>query len=98
GLWSFPKPGGFNALRGHESRVTTLGFSPDSRLLATVGQDKTVRLRDVLTGESRAIASGHGGKVWAVAFAPDGGTLLTYDSDGTVQNWDMTGVRPVPIK
>jgi WD40 repeat protein len=75
--------------------VTCMAFSPDSRLLATAGQDKTVRLWDVLSGEPRAIARGHEGKVWAVAFARSGETLLTCDSAGMVRHWDVTPGREV---
>jgi WD40 repeat protein len=70
-----------------------MAFSPDGRLLATAGRDKTVQLWDVATGTQRASASGHEGQVRSVAFTPDGGTLLTCDRDGTVRLWDVTAYQ-----
>ncbi|MEV5414007.1 hypothetical protein AB0K60_34890, partial [Thermopolyspora sp. NPDC052614] len=57
-------------------------------LLATGGEDGTVRVWDAVTGTARAVLTGHTGRVWAVvAFSgPGGRTLLaTGGSDGMVR-------------
>jgi WD40 repeat protein len=60
-----------------------LGFSPDGTLLATVGDDASVRLWDPVTGSAVSVMGGHSGAVSGVAFSP-GGTLLPTGS------WDKT--------
>lgn len=67
---TFPVP----PRQGQHAAVTGLAFSPDRALLAMACDDRTVRLRDVASGEDR-VTIPQGCFVNAVAFAPDGRTL-----------------------
>lgn len=63
-------------------------FSPDSRFLATVGDDTALRLWDAATGEPVAEAFEHFSFVKRLVW--DGDTLVTGSWDRTAILWDVT--------
>jgi WD40 repeat protein len=73
---------------GHEGHVYKAAFSSDSRLLASCGVDRTVRLWQIENGTSQ-ILSGHTDEVYAVAFHPDGTRLASAGRDGAIWLWDL---------
>ncbi|WP_254047341.1 nSTAND1 domain-containing NTPase [Streptomyces aureus] len=77
-------------LTGHTDTVRTVAFSPEGKTLATVGDDRTMRLWDVDTGKVRVIGKEHTNEVYSAAFSPDGRTLATGDADDTVRLWNTT--------
>jgi len=69
--------------------VRTIAFSPDGKLLATGGQDGTVRLWQVDTGrEVQRFALG--GYITGALFTPDGQQLVA-DADGSIVVWALAG-------
>jgi WD40 repeat protein len=89
--------------RGHEAPINSAVFSPDSRRLATCGEDRIIRVWDVapLTlpsppgegGEGRVrgcqVLRGHTDEVFALAFHPDGTRLASGGRDRAVWLWDL---------
>ncbi len=67
-------------------------FSPDGRMIASTGEDKSARVWELLTGQARCEFTGHrSDELWAAAINPAGTLLATGGDDTTVLLWDLTG-------
>lgn len=73
---------------GIDPTVRIVGFSPDSRILATASDDATARLWDATAGALRATLRGHSKRLSSIAFSPDGTRVLTSSFDDTARLWD----------
>lgn len=79
-----------------------MAFSRDGHRLATVGNDNTVRLWDVDTGQPvghplgfPTPLTGHLGGLPSVALSPDGHSLATGGFDGMVRLWNADTGQPI---
>jgi WD40 repeat protein len=63
--------------QAHSSKIKSIAFSPDGKLLASGSWDKLIRLWDVNSQTLRLTLSGHQGLVEAVAFSPTGQLLAS---------------------
>jgi WD40 repeat protein len=70
-------------------RVSDLAFSPDSRLLVTVGRDGCLRLGDTADGRLRETFRWHQSEITTVAFSPDGRWLATGGNENRVKLWPV---------
>ncbi|WP_293071532.1 MULTISPECIES: AAA-like domain-containing protein [unclassified Moorena] len=77
-------------LKGHQSSVLSVAFSPDGQRLATGSHDRTARIWD-RKGHEISVLKGHQSEVSSVAFSPDGQRLATASRDGTARIWDNQG-------
>jgi WD40 repeat protein/serine/threonine protein kinase len=72
-----------------DNRIFDVTFSPDDKLLAGTGVQKTF-LWDIANRQRIAILEGHGAHVNSAVFIPDSRTLATTSNDGTLAFWDVT--------
>jgi WD40 repeat protein len=80
-------------LSGHQGAVNCLAFSRDGHVLASGGDDETVRLWHVPDGSRCRVLHGCTGRVFALALTPDGKTLVSLTRD-FAQVWDLTEKEP----
>jgi WD40 repeat protein len=71
-LWDLATGKEHAALRSPKSEINGLAFSPNGKMLATVGSDSTVKLWDPAAGKEIATLKGGITNIYCVAFAPDG--------------------------
>jgi WD40 repeat protein len=77
-------------LHEHEWPVNAVVYSPNGRLLATAGHDRTVRLWDADWGREKMVLGEHADWVRCLAFSPDGRNLASGGDDTTIRLWDVT--------
>ena len=79
-----------------QGEVQDAALSPDGSILATAGEDGTIRLWDTKRQlPIGAPLTGHESAVYTVAFGPDGTVLYSAGEDGTIRRWEVNSRQPL---
>ena len=87
-MWSRKSGAQTRVISAHPSGVLSVDWSPDGSLIATSGQDHTVRIWDAEAATELFVLTGHNGAVNKVRFAPGGEKVASISLDATVRLWD----------
>jgi WD40 repeat protein len=74
---------------GHQGAITSLAFSANGQLLASVGVDHTLRYWNVANGQLVATVGAHMAGVNAVAVNPNNTAVYTVGGDGYLKFWSL---------
>ena len=77
-------------LTEHSGCVRAIKFSPDGELLASAGEDCTIRMWNPYTGELLQTLKGHKNTIKDIVFSPDGKSLVSVSDDKTIKIWQRS--------
>jgi WD40 repeat protein len=77
-------------LSGHSGGVHAVAIAPDGQTLISGGQDNTIKIWNLETGELRRTLTAHSGRVDSLAVSADGEILVSGASDETVKVWELS--------
>ncbi|MBE87670.1 MAG: hypothetical protein CMO69_08055 [Verrucomicrobiales bacterium] len=73
----------------HDGTIYDITLSPDGEKLATGGEDKLIRLWDLVDGKQLKQIEAHSAPVMSLAFKPDGTAIASGAADQELKIWDI---------
>lgn len=87
-LWDVNTGQCIKTLLGHTTRVWSVNFSPDGKIIASGSEDQSIRLWEVSTGRCIKTLQGYPSLIGSVVFHPDGQSLVS-NTGNTIRFWDF---------
>jgi WD40 repeat protein len=73
----------------HDGPVLGCGISPDARLVASCGEDQTIKLWDPQAGRQIGTLHGHEGPIFDCVVSASGKNIVSASVDATVRLWNV---------
>ena len=88
-----PKMPAKHALQSHRATVTKVCFHPNYSLVASCGEDASIKFWDFDSGQLEKTLKGHTATINDIAFDNQGKYLASCSSDLTVKLWDLVNYQ-----
>lgn len=92
-IWDLATGKILHILRGHESVIWSVSFSPDGSRVLTASGDGTAQIWDAVSGRSLLTLRVVEGGLKSAHYSPSGDRIVTAGTDHTVRIWDATNGR-----
>ncbi|OMJ30272.1 Transducin beta-like protein 3 [Smittium culicis] len=77
-------------VKAHDKDINAIAVSPNSKLIASASQDRTIKLWSSQDGTLQRTFSGHKRGVWAVDFSSVDMVLASSSADTTIKIWSLS--------
>ena len=76
-------------MQGHLDYISSIVISSDDKTIASCGQDKSIRIWDVKTGELLKTLTGHSDWIHSIKLTKGNKSIVSCSSDKTIKFWDL---------
>ncbi|MHA1469420.1 MAG: hypothetical protein ACTSSP_02530 [Candidatus Asgardarchaeia archaeon] len=83
---------------GHTSAISSVAWSPDSKLIVSGSGDETIKVWDAASGTLLRTLEGHTWQVKSIAWSSDGKLIASGSEDNTIRVWDVRSGKEVTVK
>jgi len=79
----------FQTLKGHQENIGAIDVSPDGKIIASAGEDQTIKLWQRETGKLIYSFVGVNEPIQTLAISPNGKSIIAGGLDGRISQWQL---------